>query len=85
MALKGSKAKNEFMKEKLLPCLWFGNVCGAIKALQNIDAKLVRNRDVIMYLIGYLERLRKHIPCYTKCRKEKHFSARLEVAPDGKP
>ena len=73
MALKGSKVKNEFMKEKLMPCLWFGNVSGAIKALQNIDARLVRNRDVIIYLIGYLERLRRHIPCYAM---RKHMGLR---------
>ena len=69
MALKGSKIKNEFLKDKLLPCLWFGNVDGAIKVLQNIDAKIVRNADVITYLIGYLERVREYIPCYA-LRKE---------------
>ena len=73
MALKGSKVKNEFMKERLLPSLWFGNVNGAIKALQNIDANLVRNQDVIVYLIGYLERVRKQIPCYAM---RKHLGLR---------
>ena len=73
MALKGAKVKNEFMKEKLLPCLWFGNVSGAIKALQDIDAKLVRNPEVIAYLIGYLERVHEYIPCYAM---RKHMGLR---------
>jgi hypothetical protein len=69
MALKGSKIKNEFLKDKLLPCLWFGNVDGAIKTLQNIDTKIVRNTEVITYLIGYLERVREYIPCYAMRKK----------------
>jgi hypothetical protein len=64
MALKGAKIKNEFMKDKLMPCLWYGNVDGAIKTLQNIDSKIVRNQDVLLYLIEYLERVRGYIPCY---------------------
>jgi hypothetical protein len=69
MALKGAKIKNEFLKDKLLPCLWFGNVDGAVKALQNIDTKIVRNTEVITYLIGYLERVREYIPCYAMRKK----------------
>ena len=69
MALKGSKIKNEFLKDKLLPCLWFGNVDGAIRVLQNIDANAVRNAEVITYLIGYLERVRDYIPCYAMRKK----------------
>ena len=69
MALKGAKIKNEFLKDKLLPCLWFGNVDGAIKALLNIDPKMVRNPEIITYLIGYLERVRGYIPCYAMRKK----------------
>lgn len=69
MALKGSKFKNELLKDKLLPCLWFGNVDGAIKVLKNIDTKIVRNTEVITYLIGYLERVRGYIPCYAMRKK----------------
>jgi|GEM_PF-3074949 len=36
MELKGSRIRNEFLEE-LLPCLWFGNVDGAILLLRNID------------------------------------------------
>ena len=73
MALKGAKVKNEFMKEKLLPCLWFGNVGGAMSALQNINANIVRNPEVIAYLIGYLERVGEYIPCYAM---RKHMGLR---------
>ena len=69
MALRGAKIKNEFLKDKLLPCLWFGNVDRAIEELRNIDVKMVRNTSVITYLIGYLERVREYIPCYAMRRK----------------
>jgi hypothetical protein len=68
MALKNSKIRNEFLKE-LTPCLWFGNVDGAISLLENIDAKKVKNIDKITELIGYFERVRSYIPCYAM-RKE---------------
>ena len=68
MALKGSKIRNEFLSVPL-PCLWFGNVDGAIKLPQNIDSKKVKNHDYIKGLIDYLERVRSHIPCYA-LRKE---------------
>jgi hypothetical protein len=63
MALRGSKIRNEFLEE-LRPCLWFGNVRGAIKLLKNIDPKKVRNFEIINYLIEYLERVQSTIPCY---------------------
>ena len=68
MALKGSKIRNEFL-EGFLMCLWFGNVDGAIKKLQNIDPKKIKNNDYIIKLTGYLERVRSHVPCYA-LRKE---------------
>jgi len=63
MALKGSKIRNEFL-ERLLPCLWFGNVSRAIILLENIDPKNVRDHSVIIKLIEYFERIRRYIPCY---------------------
>jgi hypothetical protein len=68
MALFGSKIRNEFLEE-LLPCLWFGNVDGAIKLLRNINPKKVRNPDEIDKLVGYFERCRDYIPNYA-LRKE---------------
>ena len=63
MALRGSKIRNEFLDE-LRPCLWFGNVRGAIKLLRTIDPKKVRDFDRINKLVEYLERVQSTIPCY---------------------
>jgi len=68
MALKGSKIRNEFLVN-LLPCLWFGNVDGAISLLRNIDHKKVKDHEKITKLIEYFERVREYIPCYA-LRKE---------------
>ena len=63
MALKGSKVRNEFL-DKLLPCLWFGNISKAILLLKNIDQEKVKNHEITVKLIEYLERVRGFIPCY---------------------
>jgi len=63
MALKGKEIRNEFLAE-LTPCLWFGNIDGAIQLLQNISPKKVGNHDKITELIGYFERVRDYVPVY---------------------
>lgn len=68
MALKGSKIRNDFL-EKLLPCLWFGNINGAILLLQNIEPDKVKNPGIILKLIEYLERVRGYVPCYAIRKK----------------
>jgi uncharacterized membrane-anchored protein len=68
MALKGSKIRNEFL-EVLMPCLWFGNIDRAIRLLENIDPKKVRNQEYIRILIDYFRRVRAYVPCYA-LRKE---------------
>ena len=68
LALNNSKIRNEFLKE-LTPCLWFGNVDGAIKLLRNINPNYVKNTEEIDKLIGYFERCRDYIPNYA-LRKE---------------
>jgi ABC-type antimicrobial peptide transport system permease subunit len=68
MIMYGAKARNEFL-EKLNPCLWFGNVAGAIKLLKELDNKQIRNQDLLDKLIEYLERVREYIPNYA-LRKE---------------
>ena len=68
MALKGSRIRNEFLEE-LLPCLWFGNVDGAILLLRNIDGNKVKNYEMITKLIEYLERVRGFVPCYALQKK----------------
>ena len=63
MALKNRTIRNEFLDE-LTPCLWFGNINGAIRLLENISPKLVKNHDKITELIGYFERVRDYVPVY---------------------
>jgi len=68
MALRGSKIRNTFLS-KLMPCLWFGNVSGAILLLNNIDPEKVKSHEIITKLIEYLERVRGCIPCYALRKK----------------
>jgi hypothetical protein len=68
MALKGREIRNEFLKE-LTPCLWFGNVDGAVRLLENISPKKVKSHQYIDELIGYFGRVRDYLPCYA-LRKE---------------
>ena len=68
MALNGRQIRNEFL-EKLLACLWFGNVDGAVSLLENIDTNKVRNPEFIGKLIGYFERVRNYIPVYALRRE----------------
>ena len=64
MVLKGRKARNAVLDE-LLPCLWHGCVDTAIDMLNKIDPAIVRNDEKQKELIGYLERNRAYIPCYS--------------------
>ena len=68
MILNGRKVRNEFL-DKLMPCLWFGNVSGAIKMLKELDSAQIRNQALLVRLIEYLERVHKYIPNYA-LRKE---------------
>jgi len=63
MALKGREIRNEFLDE-LTPFLWFGNIDGAIRLLENISPQKVRNLDKIAELIGYFQRVRDYVPVY---------------------
>jgi len=69
MALKGSKIRNEFLEGGFLACLWYGNINGAIKRLQDIDPKKIKNFEYIIALTDYLERVRAYVPNYA-LRKE---------------
>jgi len=68
MIMHGSKSRNAFL-EKLLPYLWFGNVSSAIKLLNDLESKQVRNQELLKKLVEYLERVREYIPNYA-LRKE---------------
>ena len=64
MALKGRVIRNALLDE-LLPCLWHGCVDRAIALLQSVDPTNIKNQKALTALIGYLERNRPYIPCYS--------------------
>ena len=64
MALKGRVIRNALLDE-LFPFLWHGCVDGAIALLQSVDSTKIKNRKALTDLIGYLERNRPYIPCYS--------------------
>ena len=55
--------RNE-MLQKVMPLLWRGNVDGAIATLKLIDMSMVKNESMLIYIMGYLERVRGTIPNY---------------------
>jgi len=55
--------RNE-MLQKVMPVLWRGDVDEAMATLKAIDMGMVKNKDSLAYLIGYLERVRDTIPNY---------------------
>jgi hypothetical protein len=64
MALKGRVIRNALLDE-LFPFLWHGCVDRAIALLQSVDSTKIRNQKALADLIGYLERNRHYIPCYS--------------------
>ena len=68
MALNGSKVRNAFL-DVLMPCLWHGNVERAIRLLEDINPKKVKNQDYIRILIDYFRRVREYVPCYALRKK----------------
>jgi len=64
MALKGRVIRNALLDE-LFPFLWHGCVDGAIALLQSVDSTKIKNRKALTDLIGYLERNRPYVPCYS--------------------
>ena len=55
--------RNE-MLQKTMPLLWRGDVDGAVTTLKSIDTGMVKNNGSLIYLMGYLERVRASIPNY---------------------
>ena len=68
MALKGSKIRNDVLKE-VLSLLWLGKVDSAALYLLNLDNSKVRNAEEIKKLIGYFNRNLSNIPCYALRKK----------------
>jgi hypothetical protein len=64
MALKGYVIRNALL-EQLLPCLWNGCVDRAMALLQSVEPTQIKNQEALADLIGYLERNRPYIPCYS--------------------
>jgi len=64
LALKGREMRNALLAE-VLPCLWNGRVDRAISLLRCVDPTQIKNQKALADLIGYLERNRPYVPCYS--------------------
>ena len=64
LALKGRLIRNSLL-EQLLPCLWHGCVDRAMALLQTVAPASIKNQDALETLIGYLQRNRPYLPCYS--------------------
>lgn len=64
LALKGRVIRNSLL-EQLLPCLWHGCVDRAIALLQTVEPATIKHQDALDTLIGYLQRNRPYLPCYS--------------------
>jgi hypothetical protein len=64
LALKGRVLRNVLL-EQLRPYLWHGCVDRAIALLQAVDPTTVKDPKALDTLLGYLERNRSYIPCYS--------------------
>jgi hypothetical protein len=66
--LKGRKIRNEVLRH-LMPLLWNGLTDDAIKYLESLDNKLIKDQCHILKLIEYLKRNYNYIPCYSVRKK----------------
>lgn len=64
LAMKGRQIRNQVL-EKLLGLLWDGRVESALAYLRGLPSEEIKNAAELQKLIGYLERQRPHIPCYS--------------------
>jgi len=64
LALEGRAMRNALL-DALFPFLWHGCVDSAIAMLQAVDSTTIKNQQALADLIGYLERNRPYIPCYS--------------------
>lgn len=68
MAMKGREVRNQAL-ENLLALLWDGRVESAMAYLVALPSEQIKNAAEIQTLLGYLERQRPHIPCYSVRKK----------------
>jgi len=59
-----NRAYRNEMLQKTMPLLWRGDVDEAMGVLKSIDINMVKGKDKLTYLLGYLERVRLNIPNY---------------------
>ena len=83
LAMRGKVHRNAIW-EKVMPLLWKGDVDGAIRLIKAIDSGTVKDMEVIEYIIEYLTRNKKFIPCYMlrKALKLQNSSNRGEKSND---
>lgn len=62
--MKGRQIRNEVL-EKLLALLWDGRVGSALAYLAKLPSEQIKSGVELQKLIGYLERQRPHILCYS--------------------
>lgn len=66
-ALKGGKKMKEGkerIERELYGILWAGNVKGALDYIAAIDTKLIKSKEALESLAGYITRKKENIPCY---------------------
>ncbi len=68
LALNNRQVRNQILEE-LLNWLWHGLVSRAIQYLKKIDPIHIKNREALEKLMGYFERNRGYIPCYSVRKK----------------
>ena len=68
LALNNRQVRNQIL-EKLLNWLWHGLVSRAMEYLKKIAPIHIKNREALEKLMGYFERNRGYIPCYSVRKK----------------
>jgi hypothetical protein len=68
LALNGRVIRNQVL-EKLLALLWNGRVDSALEYLTGLPSAQIKQAGELAKFVGYLERQRPHIPCYSVRKK----------------
>ena len=66
--MKGRKIRNAVLVD-IAALLWVGKVDKAVAVLCNINTDMIKSKDAIEGLIGYLNRNWSYIPCYALRKK----------------
>lgn len=68
LALNNRRIRNEVLKG-VLALLWHGNIDAAMAYLHRVDPKHIKSEQELEKLVGYFERNRRCIPCYSVRKK----------------